>query len=146
MKCVVSRNLTSDPPQCLQEWQVTFLVPMVVWNDVSRVAGSLSPLISRLAAPTSYGNLLEKRFDKGGGVPTDAPCTLSALGSHLHLVDYREREWKRKNLHEEHTKRELQRKSFPYFSMVMPLPTMWYSVCLSVCPCAVEICTVEDQR
>jgi hypothetical protein len=59
LKCVVSRNLTLDPPQCSQEWQVTFLLP-VRW-----VVGCLSTLISRLGARISYGKLLEKGFDKG---------------------------------------------------------------------------------
>lgn len=59
LKCVVSRNLTSDPPQCSQEWQVTIPLP-VRW-----VAGCLSSLISRLGARISYGKLLEKGFDKG---------------------------------------------------------------------------------
>lgn len=90
LKCVVSRNLTSDPPQCSEQWQVTIPLPMR-W-----VAGCLSSLISRLGARISYGKLLEKGFDKGElkrgrfvqMFPASPFHTLSAVGSQLHLVDY----------------------------------------------------------
>jgi hypothetical protein len=128
LKCVVSRNLTSDPPQCSQEWQVTFLLP-VRW-----VAGCLSTLISRLGARISYGKLLEKGFDKGESkrerglyrcppppLPYTACSRITASLSRLLWVGERTR----KELHDESRRRrcEIQnckvRKAFPCFSSLV---------------------------
>lgn len=102
MKCVVSRNLTLDPPQCSQEWQITFLPPLP--RPPSGVADCLSTLISRLGARISYGKLLEKGFDNGeskrGGfvqLPPFPYTAWSRVTTSLSRLP-RMREWTRKGL------------------------------------------------